>query len=107
MKIEKISQFSDLKHSIHVFDTKGNRLADIDKDGVRVYGNTLNIAVNKETGEENGWTKSEMIYLSNGLKEVIKLKNRAYSIRHRGGKNKVRKERERNENGDRKKISIS
>lgn len=75
MKIE--SKIDDLKHSIHVFDTKGVRLADIDKDGVRVYGGALNIAVCKEVEEENGWSKSEMVYMSDGLKELIELKNRA------------------------------
>lgn len=75
MKIE--SKFDDLKHSIHVFNTKGARLADIDKDGVRVYGDALNIAVCKEVEEENGWPKSEMVYMSDGLKELIELKNRA------------------------------
>lgn len=77
VKIEKLSKFDDLKHSIHVFDKNGNRLADIDKNGVRVYGDTLNIAVCRENGEENGWPKSEMVYMSNGLKELIESKNRA------------------------------
>lgn len=71
MGIEKLSKLDDLKHSIHIFDTKGNRLADIDKNGVRVHGDTLNIAVCKEAGEENGWPKSEMVYMSDGLKELI------------------------------------
>lgn len=77
MGLEKLSKFVDLKHTIHVFDTKGNRLADIDKNGVRVYGDALNIAVCKEDGEENGWPKSEMVYMSDGLGKLIESKNRA------------------------------
>ena len=69
--------FSDLKYSVHIFDKDGNRLADIDKDGVKAYGDALNIAVCKDTGEENGWPKSEMIYMSDGLANLIEPKNRA------------------------------
>ena len=77
MEIKKLSEFNDLRHSVHVFDTEGNRLADIDKDGVRVYGDAVNIAVCKEIGSEAGWPKSEMIYMQEGLKELVELKNRA------------------------------
>ena len=52
-------------------------MADIDKDGVRVYGDAVNIAVCKEIGGEARWSKSEMIYMPEGLKELVELKNRA------------------------------
>lgn len=66
--------FSGLKYSVHIFDKNCNRLADIDKNGVSVYGDELNIAVCKEVGEEDGWTESETVYVSDGLKELFKQK---------------------------------
>lgn len=68
------NDFSDLKHSIHIFDKAGNRLADIDKTGVRVSSDKIRISVCKETGEIEGWTEEKVVFMSEGLIETIKPK---------------------------------
>lgn len=72
MRKNELLEFSDMNHSIHVFDVKGNRLADIDETGVRMYSEELKIAVCKQIGEENGWPKTKMIYMSENLEELLK-----------------------------------
>lgn len=73
VKSKDAQEFSDLKHSVHVFDAEGNRLADIDENGVKLYSN-VKIAVYKKTGEDEGWPKLETIYMSDGLKKLVKAK---------------------------------
>lgn len=74
MDIKKTEEFADMEHSIHVFDTKGNRLADIDENGIRMHSDSVMISVCKKTGEDDGWPKYEMIYLPERLAELVKSK---------------------------------
>lgn len=68
------NDFCDLKHSIHIFDETGKRLADIDKNGVRILNDKIRISVCKEIGEIEGWTKGKLVFASEGLLEAVKPK---------------------------------
>lgn len=74
MCIGRTEEFADMEHSVHVFDAKGNRLADIDENGVRICSDAVMISVCKKSGEVNGWPKYEMIYLPDRLAEIVKSK---------------------------------
>lgn len=76
-KIDSQNDFLDLKYSIHIFDDHGKRLADIDKNGVKLLSDKLNVFVSKEIGKTDGWTRAEVIYVSDGLQELVPEGNRA------------------------------
>lgn len=68
------SDFSDLKHSIHLFNRNGDRIADIDESGVKVYSDEIGISVCKETGQIKGWKEERMIFATKKLMELLKKK---------------------------------
>lgn len=76
-KIDSQNDFLDLKYSIHIFDNHGNRLVDIDKDGVKLLSDKLNVFVSKEIGTTDGWTRAKVIYVSDGLQELAAEGDRA------------------------------
>lgn len=74
MEIRKTTEFADLKHSIHIFDTDGKRLADIDASGVKMHSDVVLVSVCKTTGEKEGWPEEELIYLPEILERLLKEK---------------------------------
>lgn len=52
-------------------------MADIDKNGVKLLSNKLNVFVSKEIGTTDGWTRAKVIYVSDGLQELVPEGNRA------------------------------
>lgn len=76
-EIDSQNDFLDLKYSIHIFDDHGNRLADIDKNGVKLLSDKLNVFVSKEIGKTDGWARVKVIYVSDGLQELVPEGNRA------------------------------
>ncbi len=70
LSLDGIQKFTDLTYSVHIFDRKGKRLVDVDQTGVHCYSEDLLISVCKETGAE--WKKESMVYVSDGLIELLK-----------------------------------
>lgn len=66
-----LKEFEDLKHSVIISDKTGKQLACVDKSGVKIYSEDINICVCKVTGQYHGWDEEKMIYMSEGLKKFI------------------------------------
>lgn len=52
-------------------------MADIDKNGVKLLNDKLNVFVSKEIGKTDGWARVKVIYVSDGLQELVSEGNRA------------------------------
>lgn len=66
----KPSDFSALKYSVHLWDKRGQKLADIDEKGIVLYDDELNLSVCETTGDANGWKQQQMIYVSEELRKL-------------------------------------
>lgn len=49
-------------------------MADIDRNGLQLHSDTLKVAICKEDGEIDDWPKAEIIYMTEGLDELLKKK---------------------------------
>jgi len=70
LSLENAEDFTDLKHSIRIFDGSGTPLIDIDKTGVINNSNELNVSVCKVIGQNEGWDEVKLIYASEKLREL-------------------------------------
>lgn len=73
-EINAPSGFGDLKHSIHIFSKNGDRIADIDENGVKVYSDEIGVSVCKETSQVEGWKTEKIIFTTENLPELLNRK---------------------------------